>query len=365
MSRALRAGVFALLAPLVAASPAAPSSADASFPRPQPITRTFDNGLRVAVFPVHRLPIVQVQLLVPGGQISEPPLSAGAAFLTAQLLTRGTSSRDADGFAAEVARLGGSISAGASRDYATLTGAFLARDLAAGLELMSDAALNPVFGDDDVQAARIEAARSLERMRRDPASLAEQQLWSALFGDRPYGRSPVGTDTTLASITREQVRVFHRDHYRPDHALLVIAGDVAPDSALAMAGEWFGRWSGHAVIPAPSTVSTPQRPRVRVVDVPDAPYSVVRLGLMLPGRRSEDDLPLTLAATEFAGGTFSRLQRARHAARRFIGERHRSDVARRRSLLVRLAGQHRLGGRDGGRAAGGAARLRAPSADRA
>jgi len=36
---------------------------------------------------------------------------------------------------------------------------------------------------------------------------------------------------------------------------------------------------------------------------------VLRLALRLPGRRSDEDVPLTLAATEFGGGAFSRLQR--------------------------------------------------------
>ena len=312
LAGALLAGAL-LLVEVAAPGPARAATEPAL---PVPITRTLENGLRVAVFPIHRLPIVQVELIVPAGQSAEPADQAGVAFLTAQLLTRGTSSRDASTYAADVARLGATITGASSRDDATLTGAFLARDLGAGLELLRDAALNPVFNDEDLRAARAQATRTLDQLHQNAAAVAEEQIWNVLFAGLPYGRALLGSDSAMVGLTRDQVRAFHRDHYRPDAALLVIAGDVAPDSAFAQAKDLFGRWNGHALPRAP--IRTPEplpKLKVRVLDVPEAQYSMVRLGLPLPGRRSEDDIPLSLAVAEFAGGRFSRLQSPRVARR--------------------------------------------------
>jgi predicted Zn-dependent peptidase len=300
--------IASVAAVFLAASAMTAAATPAPLTPPEPITRTFGNGLRVAVFPIHRLPLVQIELRVPAGQSAEEGGAGGIANLTAQLLTRGTTSRDADSYAADAAALGGSVRASASRDYASVAGAFLAKDLNPAMELMSDAVLNPLFSDDETRSAKNAARSLLDRLHHDPSLTAGEQIWSSAFGNHPYGHAPIGADSTLVSLTRERIRAFHTDHYRPDRAVLVIAGDVSPDSAFAAAEEWFGRWTGHAaVMPAPP--SLPALPRVRIIDMPSLPYTVIRLGSRLPGRGSPDELANSLAASEFAGGSFSRLGR--------------------------------------------------------
>jgi zinc protease len=259
--------------------------------------------MRVAVFPSHRLPIVEITLLLPAGQTAEASDESGMASLTASLLTRGTSSRDAASFEAAIARLGGSISATAGRDVASVDGQFLARDFGAGLELLSDAVLNPVFDDAEVSLEVGRTRRALQRLQFDPAARAEVQLWSLELGAGPYGRSTMGRDSTLLASNSGTVSRFHRAHYRPDHAVLVVAGDVAPDSVIAAVEDRFGSWAGRATPPA--TAAAPRGPgqaRTAIVDVPRLPYTILRLGLLLPGRRSDDDLPLSVALARFAGG---------------------------------------------------------------
>jgi predicted Zn-dependent peptidase len=302
-----RAAAFAGLYAVCALSLA--HAAPGSLAPLEPQTRTLDNGLRVAVFPIHRLPLVQIELRVPAGQSAEPDGQGGVAYLTAQLLTRGTTSRDAAEYSADAAQLGGSVRANASRDYAAVAGAFLASDLNAAMELVSDAVLNPLFSDDETRSAQASARSLLDRMHRDPSVTAGEQIWAGAFGRHPYGREPIGTDSTLVTLTRERVREFYNDHYRPDQAVLVIAGDVSPDSAFTAAGEWFARWTGHTA-KAPAPAAPPALPRVRIIDMPDLPYTVIRLGARLPGHGSPDELAITLAASEFAGGSFSRLGRA-------------------------------------------------------
>lgn len=312
----MRAGIrpIAAILPALVLVAASASGAPEATPSgiPAPVVRTLDNGLRVAVFPIHRFALAEAQLMVPGGQTSEPAGAPGVALLTARMLTRGTTSRDEQQFADDAHRLGGTILSSASRDYATLGGAFLAADLGPGLELISDAAINPVFDETALRTVRLDAIRGAQQLRSDPGALADESLWALLFEGHPYSRPPIGTDSSLAGMTRDQIRAFHSDHYRPDGALLVIAGDVVPDTAFALAREWFGRWAGHAAAPpAAKPVTPPARSRVRVIDVPDAPFSLVKLGVMMPGRRSDDDVPFTLALTEFGGGAFSRLQSPR------------------------------------------------------
>ena len=279
------------------------SAAPPALTPPVPVTTKLANGLRVAVFPSHRLPIVEITLLFPAGQTAESSDQSGAAALTASLLMRGTSSRDPMAFEAAVARLGGSVTAAAGRDVASVDGQFLAGDFSAGLELVSDAVLNPVFDDAEVAGAAARARRTLQRIEYEPSARAEIRMWNVVLGDRAYGRSMLGRDSTLAAINAGILSQFHREHYRPDRAVLVVAGDVSPDSVLAEVEDRFGSWGGHAT-PLVSVAAPrgPGHPQAVILDTPHLPFTFLRLGLALPGRRSSDDLPLSVAASRFAGG---------------------------------------------------------------
>ena len=250
---------------------------------PSPVTRTLPNGLRVEVFQRAGLPIVQTQLQVRAGVSAETEGFSGLAFLTAQLLRQGTASRPAEDFAMELDTLGATLAINVTRDVAQVATGSRAGDLESVLELVSDAVVNPLFSDEAVQSMRRQIATQLGQLARDPATIADERLAALAFGAHPYGRPLRGDFEGLLGATRDQARDFHRDHWRPDRAVLVIAGDVDPERAFKAVSDWFGRWEGRA---KPLTaVAVPALDRgVFLYDLPGSPVTEVRLGLLGPGR---------------------------------------------------------------------------------
>ena len=309
MSPRMIPGGWAVLAALLAAGsvalPPVVARASSGFQAPTPVVRTLANGLTVAVFQDDRLPIVQVQLLVRAGSAQEPPGEAGVAYLTFRMLNQGTASRTAKVFDGAIQALGGSVSGSVSREFATVNGAFLAGDLEAGLELLADAVLNPLLDADRLGAIKSQLVTArLAAARQDPAALADDHLWGAVYKDHPYGRPPLGTPRALNALGVAQVRDFHRSRYRPDGALLAIAGDVTPERALKSAEELLGSWGGRA--PDTLTDARPPRdprPRVRIVNVPGLARAELRLGALGPSRLEADYDPLSVAAELLATGT--------------------------------------------------------------
>ncbi len=278
-----------------------------AFRAPVPVVRTLPNGLRVAVFEDRRLPLVQMQLLLPAGVAQERAETPGAASATVQLLRAGTSSRTAGAFAADVDYLGGSISGAATRDYSAVSGTFLSSDFEAGLELLADAVVNPVFPPEEVERFRAQSAGLLLPALQNPAAQAEDQLWALAFQGHPYERNSLGTLESLGRLDREAVRVFHRDFYRPDLAVLAIAGDVDLERAFAVASDRFGSWAGRAATPPrPPLPAPPAAMRIQLVDRPGLTRSEVRIGLVCPSRADPDALPLQVANYVLGGGFSSR-----------------------------------------------------------
>src|SRR5580765_7529198 len=68
---------------------------------PKPVEETLPNGLRVIVVQRSVTPLVSAQLLIKNGGEVDPPELAGLTEMTADLLTKGTQSRDATRIAQE------------------------------------------------------------------------------------------------------------------------------------------------------------------------------------------------------------------------------------------------------------------------
>lgn len=290
-----------------AALAAAPATAvpDAPAPAPVfpvPVVRTLANGLRVAVLTDTRAPIVQMQLLVPAGVVAEPDSLPGLAPLTAMLVDDGTSSRTAEQFASELAAMGATFSASASRDYAQVACGVRANAFEQAAELVSDAAVNAVFSEEAFSTSRRMVAQQLGLLRQSAASVADDRVWGAAFGSHPYGHSASGDIQSLLGTTRDHVQAFYRSRWRPDRAVLTISGDVTPERAFAVAEEWFGRWSGKTS--GDRAIAPPaQATGIQVVDLPGARWSEVRLAWVGAGRASADAAawPLVASGLEQAG----------------------------------------------------------------
>jgi zinc protease len=281
--------------PALLALAALSTGAHADFRPPVPQQHTLANGLRVAVFPRPGAGVVQIQLLVRAGVDGESPEAGGAATLAGRMLRQGTTSRSADVFAHDLGQLGGTLAISTERELTTLGAAFLPSDLESGIEILSDAVINPVFDEAQLAKARNQTARELLQRHANPGLEADDQLWDLALAGIPAARPPLGSLGSVFNMNRDQLRAFHRDRYRPDAAVLAIAGDVDPVRAFAIADEYFTRWTGRSA-PLPPASATRAARRTQLVDRKDLSDAVVRIGWRLPGRSADDDLARTIGA---------------------------------------------------------------------
>lgn len=307
MSRAARSAIARVAAAALALAAVAGGPVLAAVPVPE--SRTLDNGLRVAVFRDSRLPIVQIQLTVSAGSAAEVRGQSGAARLVAEVLRRGTTSRGAEEYAGAVDRLGATVTSTSGRDFASLTGSFLARDFAAGMELLADATLRPAFADTSLQRARTAQMRAVGQQMLNPSQAAEEVAWGAVWEGGAYARPVLGKFEGLRVLEAESVREMWATHWSPDRAVLAIAGDVSPAAAFAAAQEWFGGWSRRAAAQAPAPqIPPPPRARVIVVDRPELEQAELRFALRGPRRGDRDETALTIAVRLLSEGPAARLR---------------------------------------------------------
>lgn len=253
------------------------------------------------------IPIVVVRLYVRAGSAFDPPDTSGLANLTADLLTRGTLKRTGPELDRAIEFVGGSLEGDAGRDGATISLSVLKKDLGLGLDLLAEVVLQPTFPQAELKRRSEDIAAAIVRSEQDPGTVTSRVMSELLYPGHPYSRPVPGSAESVRRITREQVTAFHRDHYRPDGAVISVVGDVTVDeirrALMSRLGGWTAPAGARREIPmAPSTPPVEHRSIKRALT-----QATVSLGR--PGSRHDhpDYFPLVVANYILGGGSASRL----------------------------------------------------------
>jgi zinc protease len=250
---------------------------------PKPAEQTLPNGLRVIVIERRESPLISAQLLIKNGSEVDPPELAGLADMTANLLTKGTQTRDATKIAQEIESLGGSLDSGARWDSSFATVGVMSSKIPQAMEILADVVRRPTFKSEEVERLRQQYLDAVTLALGDPGTIARFVAARVVFGDSPYGHPVAGTTESLTRITGADIVKLHSRYYRPDNAILVIGGDINAKDGFALATKYFGDWQKPAT-PLPDSgaatekaADAPKSGRVVVIDKPDAGQAAVFL----------------------------------------------------------------------------------------
>lgn len=268
------------------------------------------NGVPVVLAERHETPIVQVRFMFDAGYVADFGRKLGTAGFTLGMLDEGTAKRTAVQIAEEAELLGAQFGTYSSLDASGLGLSALKQNLQPSLNLVSDLLVNPSFASKEMERVRGQWLASLEQEKKEPSAQAMRVLPPLIFGKQhPYGipMTGSGTESSVKSITADDLRAFHRDWLRPDNMTIVVVGDTNMAEITAALNQAIGSWKP-AATPRPTkslpTVDRPQAARVYLIDKPNAEQSLILAGQTLPPESAPDYLPTNSAVSAF-GGLFS------------------------------------------------------------
>ncbi len=247
-------------------------------------------------------PIVSVNLRVASGDADDPAGKAGVAGATATLIDNGTTTRSAEEIAEAVDFIGANLGAGSGPDWSNVTLNTTTANLEAGLDVFADVVMNPSFPEDEVEKERRRQLTALQVELSQPGSLASRRFFAEVYGPHPYGWSP--NPESVEAITRDDLARFHDAHYRPDNALIVVAGDVQHDAIVESLNRHLAGWTPGA----PAEAERPEPPSsasrtLHFVHKPGLVQAVMRVGHLMPPATEADWVGIDVAARVLGGGT--------------------------------------------------------------
>ncbi len=269
-------------------------------------TRALENGMRIIVAPVQKLPIVTVLAVIDATALADPAGKEGVAELTAQAIREGTENLDGAELTLEFEKLGTSFESGADWDSTVASMTVLRDKLDSAFSLFSNVITSPAFRGEDIE--RLKEERLAERLQiiDEPRGLAEESFSRFVYADDVrYGKPMSGSSASVTAITRDDVVQFYRENYASNATTLILVGDLTPDEGVELAKKSFGDWKGvrknvvvMADIPARSARAS------RIVSKADAAQSELRIGHVGVQRLNEDYFSIVVM-NAILGGLFS------------------------------------------------------------
>jgi predicted Zn-dependent peptidase len=264
---------------------------------------TISNGLRVWSVRHVSIPVATIMLLIRRGAADDPPGKEGLAAITADMLDEGTGALSSIEVHEALARVGAQLDSDIGPDATLLTVTVLSRFVKPALALLADIVVRPSMREEDFLRVRQLRLHRLMQLKDMPGAVADRAFMRLLYGQHPYGHTPLGTEASLSSLTLDDVRAFHATHVRPADTTLVVAGDCDHAELEALATDVFDGWSGAATSPLPVAADLLTPPRLSIIPRPSATQSELRIGHVAVARNTPDYHAL-VAANMVLGGQF-------------------------------------------------------------
>jgi zinc protease len=314
---ALLLGVVLLPVAVVAApakkapAKAAPATKSASVKPIAYTTRTLPNGLRVYAIRDTSTANVSVQVWYNVGSKDDPKGKSGFAHMFEHLMFKATRNLKSENFDRLTEDVGGYNNASTNDDYTNyyevVPANHLERLLFAEADRMSALVVEPVSYASERDVVK-------EELRLRTLATPYGKLYSIYYPEisykvHPYARPGIGSLENLEAATIDDVRAFHATYYRPDNAVLVVAGNFDAKQLDAWVDKYFGGIK-KPDRPIPRvTVTEPERtqPESYVVYEPNTPLPAVLISYPVPSDNDADIPALTLLDAILSRGDSSRL----------------------------------------------------------
>lgn len=242
--------------------------------------RSLDNGMRVIVAPVPKLPVVTVLAVINATATADPVGKEGVAEITAQAFRDGTAEIDGTSLTLELEKLGTSLEVGADWDSTVASLTVLRDKIDKAFALFSNVIISPAFRPEDIDRLRSERLAERVQILDEPRGLAEESFARFTYaGDSRYSEPMSGSSRSVSAITRDDVVGFHSANYSPDVTTLILVGDLTFEEGVELAEKAFGKWTGRRA-PGVVALNRPARAEraAQIVSKADAAQSELRIG---------------------------------------------------------------------------------------
>lgn len=263
--------------------------------------RVLPNGLEVIVVENHGVPLVTVEVNVRNGSFTQTPEYAGLAHMYEHMFFRANAAYPrSELYLDRAAQLGAVFNGTTQEETVSYYLTVPADSVRGAIQWLTPALRSPLFLESELGVERQVVIGEYDRNESSPFFQLQRQMDTKLYPGNYSRKNVIGDRQVVATTTPEKMRYIQHKYYIPNNSVLIVAGDVKPDSIFAAAAEQLGSWQRG---PDPFTTDPiPPIPPLRANDavIAEAPVNAVTVLLQWQGPSVGRDPKSTYSADVFS-----------------------------------------------------------------
>jgi zinc protease len=210
------------------------------------VTRTRAAGIDVIAYPTAIDQVVTLTGALPGGDAFAGTGNIAVPTLTGMMLDRGTTTEDKFAIATKLESVGASIGFDVDTQAVQIAARCLKKDLPVVIRLLAEQLRSPAFSEEEFDKVKQQFAGSIQQANQSTEYRADELFARAIYPKGHPNRKFANDEylAALTSVSLQDVKNFHRDHYGPAHLILVLVGDIDVPQVRAEIERAFSGWSG-------------------------------------------------------------------------------------------------------------------------
>ena len=268
---------------------------------------TLKNGLKVIVHEDFTTPMVAMNILYDVGAKDENPNQTGFAHLFEHLMFGG--SVNIPEYDEPLQNAGGENNAYTTNDLTNYYIQIPAKNAEIAFWLESDRMLSLAFGEKSLDVQRkVVCEEFKEHYINKPYGDAWKYLRELVYTQHPYQWMTIGKELShIENAQLQDVKNFFFKHYRPQNAILCVAGNITTEKVKELSEKWFepieaGEKYNRNIADEPEQTS----PRKLVLEK-EVPVSVIYKAYPMAARREKNYYVADLISDVLSGGNSARL----------------------------------------------------------
>ncbi|MCF6278679.1 MAG: insulinase family protein [Anaerolineales bacterium] len=264
-------------------------------------TTKLKNGLQVLLKEIHTAPITSSWMWYRVGSRDEVPGKTGISHWVEHMQFKGTPQFPSSVLDKAISREGGTWNAFTYMDWTTYFETMPADKIDLALRLEADRMVNSAFDVDEVASERTVVISEREGNENEPLFRLGEAVQAAAFRVHAYHHKVIGDLADLQTMTREDLYLHYRQYYRPNNAVMAVAGDFKADEMLERIRELYEDIPAGTDPKRLGRPEPPQRGEINLVVEGPGETTFLEVAARFPAAAHPDFSPLTVLDSLMTG----------------------------------------------------------------
>tara|TARA_R110002124_G_scaffold287216_2_gene471615 strand:- start:27092 stop:28567 length:1476 start_codon:yes stop_codon:yes gene_type:complete len=268
---------------------------------------TTQSGMKIWFVEDHSVPVLSLKFFFSNiGAAYDPDEKQGIARMVSNTLDEGAGQLSGKDFQKMLNDHAIALSFSSSRDDFSGSLKTLTRYQDKAFDLLKLSLNSPRFDDEAIERMRNANIARIKSSLSQPAWITARIFNDTLYGDHPYAKNSGGTLSSLAAITKADLKAYVTENFTRDRLHIAVTGDIDPARLTTTIENVFGPLQQNRIRPlAPvEPFQWPESGKSSLFKIDNMPQSKVMIALPSIGIDDERYYAMSLLSTILGGSGF-------------------------------------------------------------